>query len=119
MEIIDKINNFKTGDTEQNWILNEYLNYENEYIKLITVQTSNKSGGKKVKNGKQWSFIIDIKRDLTFLQKSKMEKDEIGIKLTFVKRGDYKGKFALRLYKMSKNPNNEIVKDILDYIFNN
>ncbi|HHT98988.1 MAG TPA: hypothetical protein GXZ79_02755 [Acholeplasma sp.] len=57
--IIEKIKTFKTANgTKQSWRKDEPPKYENEYIKLVRIDSSNAHGGSKVSQGKQWGFIV-------------------------------------------------------------
>lgn len=52
--LIDKIKSFKTANgTKQSWRKDEPPTYENEYIKLVRIDSSNAHGGSKISQGKQ------------------------------------------------------------------
>ena len=123
-EIIDKLNEFRGGKTEQNWTMeqpkySQFLEYENEYIKVLRIDSSNKAGGAEVQNGKQWGIIVEIKKAFESLPNWKTLKKEMGedIAITPLTRGKNKGKHGIRLYKMSKNMNDDIIKKLLNFIF--
>lgn len=117
--IFDEIDSFRTGETEQHYRQDISPAYENEYIKLIRIDSSNQSGGKTVIRGKQWSIIFEQKKPFTMLIGWRRLKEYYGegIRITSVNKGVLKGNYGLRLYHMSSNPTDNVVIDILDYIF--
>ena len=118
-ELTAMISGYKIGGTNQHWRRDPDMRYENEYIRLLRIDSSNESGGERVHRGKQWSIIIDIKKDFTHLPNWKnlenYYKKELAI--TPVDRGVLKGYDGIRFYHMSQNPTDKTVKEILDYIF--
>lgn len=62
IELKDKLSAYKGGYTAQNWRKDNDFSYENDYIKVLRLDSSNVSGGSSVHNGKQWSIIVDIKK---------------------------------------------------------
>ena len=120
-ELKNKISLYKTGDTWQSWRKDSSMFYENEYIKVVRLDSSNVTGGSNVHNGKQWSIIIDIKKPFLHLEnwKKLFNAYKYEIDITPVRRGINKGCYGIRLYNMSVDPTNEIIKSILDYIFEN
>lgn len=80
---------------------------------------SNELGGKGILNGQQWSIIIDIKRFFSHLNKWNLlcKEFEGDLKITKVKMGKFKCCFGIRFYRMSIDPTNEIIEDILNYLF--
>ena len=119
IELKDKLSAYKSGYTAQNWRKDNDFSYENDYIKVLRLDSSNVSGGSSVHNGKQWSIIVDIKKPFTNLENWKRlcatYKNELSV--TKVNRGILKDFDGIRFYNMSKDPTNEIIKDFLDYIF--
>lgn len=119
-DLTKKILLYRVGRTQQSWRKDEELNYSNEYICLLRIDSSNKSGGNKIIRGKQWSIIIEIKKDFCNLPNWKKFITLDFVKLTPVKgKAKYAGNFGIRFYNMSQNPSNELVKDILEFIFEN
>jgi hypothetical protein len=119
-ELNQKLLKFRGSGTSQSWKKNEGFLYKNEYIYLIRIDSSNQTGGSIINNGKQWSIIIDIKKSFTDLPNWRMLERyyEDDIKLTPVTHGKNLGKFGIRLYRMAYDPTNEIIRDLLDFIFN-
>ena len=66
--LIDKIKSFKTANgTKQSWRKGEPPKYENKYIKLVRIDSSNAHGGTKVSQGKQWGFVVEQKKEFQSL----------------------------------------------------
>lgn len=119
-ELVDKINRFRNQtNTRQRWRKDSDFFYENEFLKVLRIDSSNKPGGKSILNGKQWSIIIDIKRPFSHLKEWNHLCEEFNedLKITKVASGLFKGYFGIRFYRMSLNPTNEIIEDILNYLF--
>ena len=121
-EIITELNKYRNNNTIQTWKMTS-LDLENDYIKILRIDSSNKHGGTAVINGKQWGIIILIKKDFTkkTTWKELVSKDN-NIKITRVKKGEFYEKYknavyGIRFYGMSVDPNEEIIKIILDFIF--
>lgn len=119
IELQNKLSAYKGGYTAQHWRKDNDFSYENDYIKVLRLDSSNVSGGSSVHNGKQWSIIVDIKRPFIGLETWKQLCDtyKYDLSITKVTRGVLKGFEGIRLYNMSKDPTNEIIKDFLDFIF--
>ena len=66
---------------------------------------------------KQWSIIIDKKKDFTSLPNFSLLKEQGILTLTPVSKGENKGCFGIRLYGMKKDPDEGIIKKLLDFIF--
>jgi hypothetical protein len=118
--LIEKIKSFKTANgTKQSWRKDEPPTYENEYIKLVRIDSSNAHGGSKISQCKQWGLIVEQKKDFQQLTGWLLLKKELGDTLKVSsfrsKKFDWNG---IRFYEMEKDPTNEIVIDILDFIFN-
>lgn len=108
-----KLNNYKKGATESKYIKNGQIStrFENEFISFDCYETSNKHGI----TSKMWSFIYYPKKDFKHLH-SYIELSTItSIKITKVR--DNSGRWAIRFYDMTKNPEPEFVTEILNYIF--
>lgn len=117
--LFDELESFRIGKTTQNWIRNNPPSFENKYIKLLRIDSSNKKGGESVIHGKQWSIIFELKLPFTELPgwKTLCAKFCDDVKITPVTKGALNGCFGIRFYHMSSDPTNEIILDILDFIF--
>ncbi|MBO5885126.1 MAG: hypothetical protein J6Q51_04945 [Clostridia bacterium] len=118
--LILNLQNYKDFKNFNNGVaMIESFKYENEYIKVLRIDASNKWTGIPHKSDmdKQWGIIIDIKKDFRFLQNYKKLTTVLDIDITPVHRGKNKGKYGIRIYHMAQNPNEEIVQQILNYIF--
>lgn len=117
-QLVNELLEFKKRNTKQSWIKNTVF-YSNEYIDLISIETSNKHGGNTIYCGKQWSLIINVKKHFVTKDTWLNLKKCLGKDLDFtpVNKGKYKGKYGIRFYRMSDNPNNKVITDILDYLF--
>ncbi|MBQ3492814.1 MAG: hypothetical protein IJA88_01760 [Clostridia bacterium] len=109
-------------DTSRSWTMTYEMleNYSNEYISFIRMDSSNNWLGEPHLSPmtKMWSIIIDIKEDFsTLLTLKKLIQAGFNIKITKVKRGKHKGKYGIRIYDMKKEPNQTLVKILLDFIF--
>lgn len=118
-KLIESINLFRAGQTEQSYRRDLPMTYDNEYITLARIDSANKKGGKSVLRGKQWSIIYELKKSFTSLSgwcklKEYYQND---LKITPVTRGVLKGCNAIRLYHMSAEPTDEIILEILKFIF--
>ena len=96
------------------------VNYENEYIVVKRIASSNKWEGipHKSKMIKQWSIVVDIKKDFEGLDTFKLLSEIFDVRITTVKGGYFNGYKAIRFYNMTDNPNEKITYKLLDYIFN-
>ena len=119
MKIFEKIDSFRSGETDQHYRKVLSPVYENEYIKLIRIDSSNKSGGKVVKCGKQWSIIFELKQSFISLAgwKKLLNYYSNDIRITPVKSGALAGCYGIRFYHMTSNPTDQIIIDILNFIF--
>ena len=117
--IFNEIDKHRAGGTEQHYRQDISPVYENDYIKLLRIDSSNKSGGAKVICGKQWSIIFDLKKSFITLSGWRNLKERYGddVNITPVRTGVLKGCYGIRFYHMSSNPTDKIITDILDYIF--
>lgn len=118
--LIAKINLFKTANgTKQSWRKDQPPIYENDYIKLVRIDSSNAHGGSKISKGKQWGFIIELKKDFQMLKGWLLLKRELRDTLKITPFRSAKSEWiGIRFYEMEKDPTNEIVIEILDFIFN-
>ena len=64
-----------------------------------------------------WSIIVDLKKDFRALTNYCELSEKLDIKLTRVTKGELKGYWGIRIYKMKQNPTNDIIYDILNFIF--
>jgi hypothetical protein len=117
-ELTNHLNQFKGTGTGQTWVMIS-ITFKNEYIEVLRLDSSNRVGGSNVGNGKQWSIIVDVKKGFTKLQNWKKLKEELGndLDFTLVKRGENRGKYGIRLYKMSRNMDRNIIEELLNFIF--
>lgn len=116
-ELLFELKYFKEGLTEQRWTMDDYI-FENDYIKILRIDSSNKAGGSSVSQGKQWSIIFERTSHL-FLEElptfKKLVTESGYIKIT--PRLRYPNQYGIRFYKMAKNPNIKILNHILIYLF--
>ena len=117
--LIQKLQSFRNSGTEQKSLRDYPLQFENEYIFVRCVETSNKAGGEKIINGKQWNIIVDIKNPFVNLSKWRELRNKSAslIDITPVNKGRNKGAFGIRFYEMSKNPTDEFIKLLLEFVF--
>lgn len=118
--IISKLREYQIGEIEKGISMNDVLNFENEFIKLVRIDASNKWLGTPHRSdmSKQWGIIIKIKKPFTNLEGYKQLTKFFNIDITPVVRGVNKGCYGIRLYDMKKNPSIDIVNKLLNYIFN-
>lgn len=114
LEKFKNFNNFNRGA-----LMDETFKYENDYIKVLRIDSSNRWLGTPHKSDmdKQWGIIVEIKKDFYDLQNFKNLKDAINIDVTPVTKGVNKGKYGIRIYHLAQNPNQKIIGQILNYIF--
>lgn len=108
---------YKEGQTEQRWTMDDYI-FENDYIRIVRIDTSNKAGGSNVKQGKQWSIIFErptILRVEDLRTFKELQKKTGYIKVT--PRVNYPTQYGIRIYKMSKNPDIRILDNFFSYLF--
>ncbi len=118
MDILDRLSFYKEGETTHGWKSFQDISYENEFISLISVGSSNKwlsDGGMD----KQWSIIVKPKQDFSSLPNFMSLRNKNIVSFTEVRRGENVGCFGIRLYEMSKDPDEEIIIDLLNFIFEN
>ena len=116
-ELNNSIEYFKKGETERCFLrVKDFITYSNDYIKVIRIDSSNKWVSEN-KMAKMWSIIFELKKNFTSLTNYKNLCNEFDIKITPVTKGMLKGCYGLRIYNMKRNPNREIILDILNYIF--
>ena len=118
-EIYNLLLSYKKGGTQQSCKKDLFLIFDNEYIRLVRIDSSNKSGGSSITQGKQWSFIVDVKKSFLELDSWRKLKSYMGVDLavTPVTKGENAGKFGIRFYRMAKDPTKEIVETFFKYLF--
>ena len=123
-ELIGKIDKFKGHTTHQSSKMDTTYTFENEYMCVKRIDTSNKHGGQSIENGKQWSIIFEKKKDFAHLVNWKLLKNHYGNNLNITKvrsnrnkPSKYENCYGIRFYEMSKDPTHEIIYDILNFIF--
>lgn len=119
-QLLKNLELYKVKDTSRNWTRkDEEYSYNNEYVSVIRIASSNKWTKDPTHNYmlKMWSIVVDIKKDFTNLENYIKLKKAIDIDITPVRKGKYKGYQGIRLYEMTKEPDIQIVSEILNYIF--
>ena len=119
--LIEELKPFMVNQTNRSWTKNDNpFNFENEYIKVFRIASSNKWTGNKESGfmSKMWSIIIDIKKNFENLNNFQLLKTFLNITITPVTKGKFKGYYGIRIYDMRQEPNNHIIHSILNYIFN-
>ena len=116
MRIIDELLTYKQGACDRRWEKAQKFSYVNEYIELVRVDSSN-NWLSSTEMTKQWSIIVHKKKEFTTLPNCILLEEHGFLKITPVQNGENAGCFGIRLYGMKKNPNEGIVKRLLNYIF--
>lgn len=118
IELLQKIEPYRSGSTSRLWTKNPIC-FNNEYIEVKRLDSSNKWLGlpRVSEMGKMWSIIVDLKKDFRELTNYCELSKKLDIKLTRVTKGELKGCRGIRIYKMKQNPTNDIIYDILNFIF--
>jgi hypothetical protein len=118
-EIIRRLEQFKGGETEQHWVMlaPPSFTFENEYIKVLRLDTSNPSGGAGIGSGKRWGIIIEIKRNFEFLPNWRALRERLGDDIRITPRRGYPNQYGIRLYHMSRNMNTKVIEELLAFIF--
>ena len=100
-ELINKFSAYDAVETVKSWTRDsQMLYYENEYMKCVRVDSANRH----VANGKmskQWSILFEKKKDFFGLPKYR----------------ELQAKMDVKIYNVHREPNGEMVKTILDFIF--
>ena len=118
IELLQKIEPYRSGSTSRLWTKNPIC-FNNEYIEVKRLDSSNKWLGlpRVSEMGKMWSIIVDLKKDFRAPTHYCELSEKLDIKLTRVTKGELKGCRGIRIYKMKQNPTNDIIYDILNFIF--
>ena len=116
MSLIEELLEYKKGTCDRRWKKSQKFSYENDYIELVSLDSSNKWLS-STEMEKQWSIIIEKKKDFTSLPNFSLLKEQGLLTLTPVNNGANKGCFGIRLYGMKKDPDEGIIKKLLDFIF--
>jgi len=95
------------------------MDYENEYIRVVSLDDSNKHNSENYsKFDKMWSIIYSEKQSFRNLPNFKIFQREFSAYISSVNKGKSKGCFAIRIPYMKECPNIEIANHILNFIFN-
>ena len=116
-ELMNKFNVFDAVETVRSWTRDpNMLHYENEYMKCVRVDSANRHipNNKMIKT---WSIIFEKKQDFSNLPNYQILKAKMDVKTTPVVRGELSGCWGIRIYNVHQEPNSEMVKTILDFIF--
>ncbi len=118
-DIKNKIEEYNNCQTQRKWKMNENeIFYENEYIRVYRLDSSNKWTGPDTME-KMWSIIFKPKKSFISLCTYQELKKVLKIRVTKVEKGKFIGNYGIRIYGMKREPNCEIVKMILNFIFAN
>lgn len=115
-ELVQEVLGFKNGTTDRSWNMKPTFSFENDYIRLVRIDSSNKwiNTNDMIK---QWGIIFEQKKDFSSLPSYRELSKKLGMKITPVTKGKNAGCFGIRLYGMKQDPNETVVRDILNYIF--
>ena len=119
-ELLQKIQQYQIGDASRSWTkISKGIFFRNEYLDLKGIASSNKWLGKPHESEieKMWSIVIDIKKDFCSLLHYRELSKVMKVNLTPVKKGEFRGYWGIRIYKMKQEPTIDIIYDILNYIF--
>lgn len=116
-DLINQFNAFDTGETVRSFTRDsKMIHYENEYLKCVRVDSANRHIANN-EMSKQWSIIFEKKKDFGNLPNYRELQARMNAKITPIRRGELEGCWGLRIYNVHKEPNREMVKMILDFIF--
>lgn len=115
-EIKNMLDRYNSGDTNRSFVMGAPMHYQNEYIRVVRLDSSNKWIGYDDMS-KMWSVIFDKRKSFVHLRNYQELRRVIDVEVTPVTRGSIKGFYGLRIRGMKNNPSEEIVRVILDYIF--
>lgn len=121
-KLLKNLEFYRNSITEQT-ITDIPFKYENEFLTVIKYTSSNKALQKNDKNsnknGKQWNIIYYPKNNFENLTtwKALIAQSDLRIKITPFRSQKQNNLLAIRIYKMSREPDTQIIQSILDYIF--
>lgn len=121
-KLLKNLEFYRNSITEQT-IKDIPFKYENEFLTVIKYTSSNKalqkSDKNSNKNGKQWNIIYYPKNNFENLTtwKALITQSDLRIKITPFRSQKQNYLLAIRIYKMSREPDTQIIQSILDYIF--
>ena len=105
-------------ETNKHWN-SRVMDYENEYIRVVSLDDSNKHTSENYsKFDKMWSIIYSEKQSFINLPSFKIFQNEFNAYISSVNKGKSKGCFAIRIPNMKECPTIEIANQILNFIFN-
>lgn len=120
-ELAKRVDYYKNDTTTcRSYLKNkEAVHYSNDYLDVKRLDSSNKWLGVPHASEmiKQWSIIVDLKKDFHHLQKYRELSKILDINVTPVVKGELSGCYGIRIYGMKKDPSSTIIYDILNYIF--
>jgi hypothetical protein len=117
--IFSEVQEFMTGSIDKGFS-EKTLVYDNDYITTVCFNHSNKWLGKPNESDmeKMWSIIYIPKKEFSKLNNWKQLCNHFDIIISEVTKGKNKGCYGIRIKGMKKNPNETIIRNILNYIFN-
>lgn len=112
------IKQYQNGIIDKGFFENK-LEYQNQFIDVIAYSHSNKwLNINHTEMGKMWSIIYKPIKDFSVLSGWNKLQSLGNIEITRIKKGQHTGNYAIRIRGMKKAPNDDIIIQILDYIFN-
>lgn len=121
-QLMNALEKYKCGETSRHYTMQSF-NYENEYIFCARLDSSNKwLDHNRTEMTKTWSIIYFPKKEFQNLPNFMQLKSRTSIKINkFNPRNEenkhLKGCHALRFYGMKQEPDEDIIRKILDFIF--
>ena len=117
LEINNMIKHYNDCETQRAWSMDfGELEYVNEYVAVRRIDSSNRWVGPN-KMEKVWSVILNLKKDFENLPTYIQLRKNLNVAVTPVRKGRLSGCYGLRIYGMRKEPTAQIIKEILDFIF--
>ena len=117
-EFLRLLNQYRDNYTAQTFSRINF-NFTNEFINIIGIDSSNKTGGENVNKGKQWGILFTYtQNDFRKLQKWQELVEEFeDIRITPRRGKKYHGQYAIRFYRMSLCPDLNIINAFIEYLF--
>ena len=116
-DIVQKLLSYKSGMIAKGFS-EKPLQYTNNYIEVLSYSHSNKwLDSKHSDMEKMWSIIYKPKQSFSMLNNWNKLVSSENVEITDIKKGQHIGKYAIRIRGMKKAPNDNIIKEILNYIF--